>query len=117
MACNVKPGDTQIDTVAHCGGDMRGNFFWTLTQTDRPTQWTEITPTWNRGMYNTVEALKRLERRFPFPVASEHEDNGPEFINYAMTVPLILSNHFLGRHCIFISEILSHEEEVFLWGF
>ena len=84
MACNVKPGDTQIDTVAHCGGDVRGNFFWTLTQTDRPTQWTEITPTWNRGMHNTVEALKRLERRFPFPITSEHEDNGPEFINYAM---------------------------------
>ena len=84
MACNVKPGDTQIDTGAQCGGDMRGNFFWTLTPTDRLTQWTEITPTWNRGMYNTVEALKRLERRFPFPVTSEHEDNGPEFINYAM---------------------------------
>ncbi len=84
MACDVRPGDTQIDTVAHCGGDMRGNFFWTLTQTDRHTQWTEITTTWNRGMHNTVEALKRLERRFPFPVTSEHEDNGPEFINYAM---------------------------------
>ena len=84
IACDVRPGDTQIDTVAHCGGDMRGNFFWTLTQTDRNTQWTEITTTWNRGMHNTVEALKRLERRFPFPVTSEHEDNGPEFINYAM---------------------------------
>ena len=84
MACRVRPGDTQIDTVAHCGGDMRGNFFWTLTQTDRNTQWTEITTTWNRGMHNTVEALKRLERRFPFPVTAEHEDNGPEFINYAM---------------------------------
>lgn len=84
MACDVRPGDTQIDTVAHCGGDMRGNFFWTLTQTDRNTQWTEITTTWNRGMHNTVSALKRLERRFPFPITSEHEDNGPEFINYAM---------------------------------
>ena len=84
MACDVPPGDTQIDTVAHCGGDMRENFFWTLTQSDRPTQWTEITPTWNRGMHSTVTALQRLERRFPFPVTSEHEDNGPEFINYAM---------------------------------
>ena len=84
MACNVKPGNTQIDTVAHCGGDMSGSFFWTLTQTDRLTQWTEITPTWNRGMYNTVEALNRLEGRFPFPVTAEHEDNGPEFINHAM---------------------------------
>jgi hypothetical protein len=84
MACRVAPGDTQIDTVAHCGGDMSDNFFWTLTQTDRNTQWTEITPTWNRGMHSTVEALLRLERRFPFPVTSEHGDNGPEFINYAM---------------------------------
>ena len=84
MACLVRPGDTQIDTVAHCGGDMRGSFFWTLTQTDRNTQWTEITTTWNRGMHNTVSALKRLERRFPFPITAEHEDNGPEFINYAM---------------------------------
>lgn len=84
MACEVKPGDTQIDAVAHCGGDMRGNFFWTLTQTDRNAQWTEVTPTRNRGMHNTVEALKRLERRFPFPITSGHEDNGPESINYAM---------------------------------
>ena len=84
MACHVRPGDTQIDTVAHSGGDMRGNFFWTLTQTDRNTQWTEITTTWNRGMHNTVSALKRLERRFPFPITAEHMDNGPEFINYAM---------------------------------
>lgn len=84
MACHVRPGDTQIDTVAHCGGDMRGNFFWTLTRTDRNTQWTEITTTWNRGMHNTVSAPKRLERRFPFPVTAEHEDNGPEFINHAM---------------------------------
>ena len=35
-------------------------------------------------MHNTVSALKRLERRFPFPITAEHEDNGPEFINYAM---------------------------------
>ncbi len=84
MACRVAPGDTQIDTVAHCGGDMGDSFFWTLTQTDGHTQWTEITPTWNRGMHSTVEAPPRLERRFPFPVSAEHADNGPEFINYAM---------------------------------
>ena len=36
------------------------------------------------GMHNAVEAPKRLERRFPFPVASGHEDNGPEFTIYAM---------------------------------
>jgi hypothetical protein len=35
-------------------------------------------------MHNTVSALKRLERRFPFPITADHVDNGPEFINYAM---------------------------------
>ena len=85
MACNIKPGDTQIDTAAHCGGDIRGNFFWTPTQTDRNTQWTEMATTWNRGMHNTVSVLKRLERRFPLPITAEHDGNGPEFINYAMT--------------------------------
>ena len=68
IAAEAEPGHLQVDTVALCGGDMRGNFFWTLTQTDRNTQWTETTMTWNRGMHNTVAALKRLERRFPFPI-------------------------------------------------
>lgn len=84
MACKVPPGDLQIDTVAHCGGDMHGDFFWTLTQTDRRTQWTEISPTWNHSVTNTLEALKRLARRSPFPVRSYHSDNGIEFINYAL---------------------------------
>lgn len=84
MACKVPPGDMQIDTVAHCGGDMHGDFFWTLTQTDRRTQWTEITPAWNHSVTNTLDALKRLARRFPFAASSYHSDNGTEFINYAL---------------------------------
>ena len=60
MGCGVPPGDIQTDTVAHCGGDMGGNFWWTLTATDRKTQWTELQPVWNRGMYAT-----RMTERFP----------------------------------------------------
>jgi len=84
MACKVSPGDVQIDTVALCGGDMGGNFWWILTGTDRKTQWTEIQPTWNHGMYNTLDALKAIVRRLPFPVSSLHHDNGKEFINSAV---------------------------------
>ena len=49
MACNVPPGDAQIDTLALGGGDPSGNFFWILDGTDRKTQWTVLSPTWNRG--------------------------------------------------------------------
>lgn len=84
MACKVAPGDIQIDTVALCGGDMGGDFWWILTGTDRKTQWTEIHPTWNHGMYNTLDALKAILRRIPFPAWSVHHDNGKEFVNSAI---------------------------------
>ena len=68
MACNVPPGDTQIDTLALGGGDPSGNFFWILDGTDRKTQWTVLSPTWNRGQHATVvgaAALRRGQVRLP----------------------------------------------------
>ena len=84
MASLVPPGDMQVDTVALCGGDMNDNFWWICTLTDRNTQWTEISPTWNRGMHNTVDAIDRMVRRTPFAISEIHGDNGPEFINWAL---------------------------------
>lgn len=74
-------GETQVDTVALCGGDMSGNFFWILTQTDRLTQWTECHPVWNRGAANTKDALAKGEASFPFLIKEMHSDSGIEFIN------------------------------------
>lgn len=84
MGCDVPPGDVQTDTVAHCGGDMGGNFWWSLTATDRKTQWTELQPTWNRGVYTTRDSLDIELRRFPFKVWSVHHDNGNELLNHAV---------------------------------
>ena len=42
MACNVPPGDAQIDTFALGGGDPSDNFFWILDGTDRKTQWDRL---------------------------------------------------------------------------
>ena len=64
MGCDVPPGDIQTDTVAHCGGDMGGDFWWTLNASDRRTQWTELQPVWNRGMYATRDALGYTDK-FP----------------------------------------------------
>lgn len=77
----VACGETQIDTVALCGGDMSGNFFWILTQTDRLTQWTQCHPVWNRGAENTKAALIEAEAGFPFKVTDIHSDSGGEFMN------------------------------------
>ena len=81
-ACDVPPGDVQVDTFALGGGDPSDNFFWILDGTDRKTQWTVLSPTWNRGQHATLEALKRIERKFPFRITSLHSDNGGEIINH-----------------------------------
>ena len=91
MACLVPPGDVQVDTFALGGGDPRDNFFWILTGTDRKTQWTVLSPTWNRGQHATLEALRRIERKFPFPFSSLHGDNGSEIINHHVAA-------FLGKN-------------------
>ena len=81
MACNVPPGDAQIDTFALGGGDPSDNFFWILDGTDRKTQWTVLSPTWNRGQHATLEALKHIEGKFPFDILAMHPDNGGEALN------------------------------------
>lgn len=48
-----------------------------LAMSDRKTQWTVLSPTWNRGQYTTLEALKRIERKFPFAFASLHSAYAP----------------------------------------
>ena len=35
-------GWTEVDTVAHCGGDMGGNFIWSLTSVEILSGWTEV---------------------------------------------------------------------------
>ena len=82
MACNVPPGDAQIDTFALGGGDPSDNFFWILDGTDRKTQWTVLCPTWNRGQHATLEALRHIEGNFPFDILSMHSDNGGEALNH-----------------------------------
>ena len=81
IAAETEPGHVQVDTVALCGGDMHGNFFWIITLTDRKTQWTEIYPVWNRGAAEVLNAMEILIKRFPFKILSLHYDNGKEFMN------------------------------------
>ena len=78
----AEPGWIEADTVAHCGGNMAGNFVWTLTATDILTQWTEVRSTWNRGASATFERLREIEEALPFGILGFDSDNGPEFMNW-----------------------------------
>ena len=78
----AEPGWIEADTVAHCGGNMAGNFVWTLTATDILTQWTEVRSMWNRGAASTFERLREIEAALPFGIRGFDSDNGPEFMNW-----------------------------------
>lgn len=93
MACKVPPGDMQLDTFALGGGDQSDNFFWILDGTDRKTQWTVLSPTWNRAQHTTLEALQRIESGFPFKILSMHQDNGGEILNHHVMAYLGQKKH------------------------
>jgi hypothetical protein len=78
----TEPGWMEADTVAHSGGNMAGNFAWSLTMTDILTQWTEVRVMWNRGAAATFERIQEIEQAVPFKVQGFDSDNGPEFMNW-----------------------------------
>jgi hypothetical protein len=79
-----RPGHIEVDTVAHCGGDMSGRFLWSFTATDIITGWTEVRAVWAKGMAPIIEEFSEMRKSFPFPVLTFDSDNGGEFINRAM---------------------------------
>lgn len=75
-------GWTEVDTVAHCGGDMGGSFIWSLTSVDILSGWTEVRAIWNRSQYATLEGLEKITDAQPFDLKGVDSDNGGEFLNY-----------------------------------
>ncbi len=75
-------GWTEVDTVAHCGGDMGGSFIWSLTSVDIASGWTEVRAIWNRGQHATREGLQEIKTSQPFELKGVDSDNGAEFLNH-----------------------------------
>lgn len=75
-------GWTEVDTVAHCGGDMGGSFIWSLTSVEILSGWTEIRCIWNRGQHATLVGLEEIGAAQPFDLRGIDSDGGGEFINY-----------------------------------
>ena len=75
-------GWTEVDTVAHCGGDMGGNFIWSLTSVEIASGWTEVRCVWNRGQQATFAGLQSIEQAQPFALKGIDSDGGGEFLNH-----------------------------------
>ncbi len=75
-------GTVQIDTVAHCGDSIAGDFVYTVNATDVATLWGERRAQWNKGQEQTVRSMEQMDAGFPYPVLEWHPDSGSEFINW-----------------------------------
>lgn len=76
------PGFGEVDTVAHCGQTLRGDYAYSVQYTDVTVIWTLLSAQWNKGMVATRESLKRMQANCPFPFRGLDFDSGSEFINY-----------------------------------
>lgn len=78
---DVLPGNGQVDTVAHCGDTLKGDFVFSVNFTDVSTYWTVLAAQWNKGQRATVASMERIRSALPFPMLGAHPDSGSEFIN------------------------------------
>jgi hypothetical protein len=83
-----RPGLLEMDTVAHCGDHLDGDFAWSLTATDLRTQWTENRAVWNKGATEVLAQVRDIESHLPFILWGIDVDSGSEFLN-----------HHLYRYC------------------
>jgi len=79
---DLSPGNGQLDTVAHCGESLAGDFIYTVNYTDAATYWIIPAAQWNKGETATVNNMETIKNRLPFPWLMGHPDSGSEFINW-----------------------------------
>ena len=81
---DLPPGHKQIDTVAHCGDTLLGDFAYSLSAIDAAAYWSNTRAQWNKGQEVTRENLEEIRDASPCPTLSAHPDTGSEFINWHM---------------------------------
>lgn len=78
----LKPGSGQLDTVAHCGDTLRGDYIHTVSYIDAPTYWIVSRAQWNKGKEATLKSMEGIRARLPVPWVLAHPDTGSEYINW-----------------------------------
>ncbi len=79
---NPAPGYEEVDTVAHCGSTLVGEFAFSVQTTDVATLWTTLQAQLNKSQRATLASLKAMRLRCPFPWLGLDPDSGSEFVNW-----------------------------------
>ncbi len=79
-----RPGFVEVDTVAHCGTTVAGEYTNTVNMVDIATGWTIQRAVWGKGEANTLKAIREIELKLPFKLKGFDCDNGKEFMNYRL---------------------------------
>jgi hypothetical protein len=77
----AETGVTQVDTVAHCGDSVAGDYAFTTNGTDVATLWGSRRAQWNKGQEATRSSLEAMRKDSPFTWTEMHPDSGTEFVN------------------------------------
>jgi hypothetical protein len=80
---NPPPGYGEVDTVAHCGNTLEGEFSWTVQYSDVSLLWCFLEAQMGRGGKETLDSIKAMEKRSPHKIRGLDPDSGGEFINWA----------------------------------
>ena len=77
-----EPGFFEVDTVAHCGPTLKGEFARTLTLTDVVTGWVHLEAIRNNAHVHIRKGLDAAMNGIPYQVQGLDCDNGSELMNY-----------------------------------
>jgi hypothetical protein len=77
-----EPGFFEVDTVAHCGPTLKGEFARSVNYTDMHTGWVYTHAIRNNAAAHVVDACTQFVDTVPYLVTGLDFDNGSEFINY-----------------------------------
>jgi hypothetical protein len=79
---NPDPGIGEIDTVAHCGNTLAGEFTYTVQYTDIALTWVLLQAQMGKDKHATLQSIKAMKKRLPVKLLGLDPDSGSEFINW-----------------------------------
>jgi hypothetical protein len=77
-------GFMEMDTVAHCGDQLAGEFIYSLDMVEIATGWSEQIAVMGKGEEGIVTAIKAIKQSLPFDLKGLDSDTGSEFVNWHM---------------------------------
>ncbi len=78
----TEPGFFEVDTVAHCGPTLKGEFCRSVNFTDLHTGWVFTRAIRNNATVHVLGAFDHFIDQVPYMVTGIDCDNGSEFINH-----------------------------------